>query len=155
LRILNYGRVLKESGNQWSETYGVKKDFVKVARALIDEVMPYLTPEAFTILIFIIRKTDGWQKCIDYISISQFQSCTGLSERKVYKALNELEEADIIFRQQTGRKLKIGLSRVGERPFKGEKINWDKLKQMKADRIEARRKQTKKARSQNSKFGDF
>lgn len=136
---------------EWEEVYGVKSNFMKISTVVVDRVMKYLTPHAFKVLVFVIRKTDGWGKCTDYIAVSQFCSETGLSERRVYSALNELTTTNIIFRVKSQQYLRVGLSRVGDKPFTGECIDWPKLKQMKRDRDEANRRRTKRARSQNPK----
>jgi phage replication O-like protein O len=55
--------------------------------------MPKLSPNAWKILCFIIRKTRGWQKEQDQISISQIASGTGIKNRTtITTAIKELEK---------------------------------------------------------------
>lgn len=49
-----------------------------------------LSPYEGRVLWCVIRKTYGWKKKIDWISLSQFSDTTGLDRRHIYKALKRL-----------------------------------------------------------------
>ena len=73
----------------------------QVPNAFVDECMKDLSASATLCYLFIVRKTKGWQKEEDAIAISQFVSGTGLSNRVVIKACNELVKYGLI-NQKTG-----------------------------------------------------
>jgi DNA-binding MarR family transcriptional regulator len=80
-----------------------KKDFFKFPTSLIDFHLPKLTGSEFLVLAYILRRTLGFQKTEDYISISQFSkgagsknAGVGLSVVPVVKALKSLETKGFI-----------------------------------------------------------
>jgi hypothetical protein len=62
----------------------------QLPNAFVDEAMKKLSPTANILYIVIVRKTRGWQKNKDAISLTQFEDVTGLSRKTVIKAINEL-----------------------------------------------------------------
>ena len=68
----------------------------QVPNAVHDEVMPILSDTALRCYLTIIRQTIGWQKEKDKISISQFVKKTNRCRPSVIKAINELEELELI-----------------------------------------------------------
>src|SRR5574344_1990357 len=64
----------------------------QITNAFVDEAMKKLSPTANLLYIVIVRKTRGWQKNKDAISLTQFEEITGLSRKTVIKAINELIE---------------------------------------------------------------
>lgn len=68
----------------------------QVPNELIDRLMPDISGTAFMCLLFIIRKTKGWQKEADYIAVSQFQKSIGKGRATVFRALDELSEKGLI-----------------------------------------------------------
>ncbi len=64
---------------------------------LVDEYLAELNGNELKILLVIIRKTKGWNKEFDGISISQFQKFTGIKdERTVRKAIKKLINLGLI-----------------------------------------------------------
>jgi hypothetical protein len=61
--------------------------FLKVYDVVVDDLMPVLTPAEFMVFIFLLRKTRGWRKTSDEVSIGQIARGTGLSDNTVRKAL--------------------------------------------------------------------
>lgn len=61
----------------------------QVPNALVDELMDKMSGNAFKCLVFIIRKTRGWHKESDRISLTQFQS-RGMAKNTAIRALDEL-----------------------------------------------------------------
>lgn len=64
----------------------------QLPNAFVDEAMKKLSPTANLLYVVIVRKTRGWQKNKDAISLTQFEAITGLSRKTVIKAINELIE---------------------------------------------------------------
>lgn len=69
--------------------------FVKTPMVIFD-IMNKLNPSELVILMFIVRKTIGWNKRFDIISLSVFQQETGLSRPTVIKAVEGLVEKSVI-----------------------------------------------------------
>ena len=57
--------------------------------------------QAMQVLFFILRKTYGWDKKEDRISLSQFQEGTGLTKVAVCKSLKKLVDMNIITKKVT------------------------------------------------------
>ena len=80
----------------------------QIANSVIDEYLSQMSGNALKCYILIVRKTRGWQKTHDSLSISQIQKATGIkSEETVEKAINELVELGLI-----GKQSRIGLPNV-------------------------------------------
>ena len=56
-----------------------KKDYTQLHNSLFDVVMPTLKPNAWKLLCFILRKTNGWNKPEEQLSYSQLRAGTGIS----------------------------------------------------------------------------
>ena len=77
----------------------------QIANAVIDEYLSQMSGNALKCYILIVRKTRGWQKTHDSLSISQIQKFTGIrKEETVQKAINELVDLGLI-----GKQSRIGL----------------------------------------------
>ena len=69
----------------------------QIPNTLIDQYMRIMTPNEFCCLTLIIRKTRGWNKETDKISISQFQEFTGIQRNKTLSsALESLRKRGFI-----------------------------------------------------------
>ena len=69
----------------------------QIPNAVVDDLMSRLSPNAFKCYVLIVRKTTGWGKSTDKISISQFQAIAGIKKRDtVISALAELEKLNLI-----------------------------------------------------------
>ena len=80
----------------------------QIANAVIDEYLSQMSGNALKCYILIVRKTRGWQKTHDSLSISQIQKYTGIKkEETVQKAINELVDLGLI-----GKQSRIGLPNV-------------------------------------------
>ena len=72
----------------------------QIVNSVIDEYLSQMSGNALKCYILIVRKTRGWQKTHDSLSISQIQKATGIkSEKTVEKAINELVELGLIGKQ--------------------------------------------------------
>ena len=71
---------------------------------LFDEVMPQVKGNAFKIICVVVRRTWGWNKNADAISISQFMNLLGTSSRStVTDAINSALNSGFISRQKIGQ----------------------------------------------------
>lgn len=69
----------------------------QMANAVVDDFLCRMSGNAWKCYAVIVRKTTGWQKEIDYISVSQFKTLTGIkSDVTVADALKELVELNLI-----------------------------------------------------------
>jgi phage replication O-like protein O len=75
----------------------------QIPNSIIDEHMKSLSPAQFKVLIAICRKTIGWHKQSDYISISQIVELAGVSNKTVIAAVRDLEQFGFIVTQKSNR----------------------------------------------------
>lgn len=69
----------------------------QIPNILVDELMANMSANALRCYLLITRKTIGWGKYSDKISINQFISYLGLKDKRtIYKALNELLALNLI-----------------------------------------------------------
>lgn len=76
--------------------------YTKLPNKLVDEWMPILSPSEYKIVIFIVRKTYGFHKEADTISLSQFVEGTGLARNTVKDAINRLIERGCVAHTRRG-----------------------------------------------------
>ncbi|HAV4919008.1 TPA: MarR family transcriptional regulator [Acinetobacter baumannii] len=83
----------------------------QVPNAFVDEVLNKISDAACKIYLVICRKTRGWNKEMDSISLSQFEEITGKSRPTVVKCLNELIKVGLVVEQPStihGNTFKLG-----------------------------------------------
>ena len=78
-------------------------NFLQVPNAVIDELLPDLTGAELKCYLVVIRKTKGWNKESDNISISQFMKSTGLSNSAVIKACESLVQYGLLVKENGAR----------------------------------------------------
>lgn len=79
--------------------------YLKIANELVEALMRInLSPYEARLLWFIIRKTYGFNKTSDRISLSQFAKATLLDRRNVHRALQSLIQREIIVISRDDRK---------------------------------------------------
>jgi hypothetical protein len=100
------------SPGQWHFSGFAFPNSTSVPDQLFDELMPYLSGAELKVLLYIIRRTYGFKKSRDDISLSQMvngikkkngevlDKGTGLGKASVARALNSLEQKNIILRQR-------------------------------------------------------
>lgn len=76
----------------------------QIPNEFIDKCMGELTHAQFKVLIAICRKTIGWHKHSDYISISQIMELANVSNKTVVNALVQLEEMGYITTQKSSHR---------------------------------------------------
>ena len=104
----------------------------QIPNSVIDELLAKLTCAELKCYLFVVRKTKGWNKESDSISVSQFMEVTGLSNRSVITACESLVEMGLLERSGGERKLNtysvkaFEISQTGEKSSSvksGEKIS--------------------------------
>jgi len=88
---------------------GVNKNFSKIPNELLEILAKtYLSNYECRCLMVILRKTFGWNKKEDFISLSQFAQKTGIRKNHVWRTLKRLESRKIIKRNE--KKISINLN---------------------------------------------
>jgi len=70
---------------------------------LTDELMPLLSGPEWKVLTFAVRKTLGWHKHSDEISIAAFQKGCGLGRETVVKAVRALTKFGVLIKEGRGK----------------------------------------------------
>jgi len=78
-------------------------NFTKLPNVLIDEWLPFLSEVETKVLLVIMRKTFGWHKTRDRISLSQLEEMTGALRQAVLRATKSLAEKGIITKTVEGK----------------------------------------------------
>lgn len=73
----------------------------QVSNFIVDDMLYKLSGNALKCYLLIVRKTLGWQKKFDAISISQFEQSLGIQDKTVRKSLKELSSLDLIRTQRS------------------------------------------------------
>lgn len=97
----------------------------QIPNSVIDELLAKLTCAELKCYLFVVRKTKGWNKESDSISVSQFMEVTGLSNRSVITACESLVEMGLLERSGGERKLNIYSVKAFEMSQTGEKSSSD------------------------------
>ena len=98
----------------------------QIPNSVIDELLAKLTCAELKCYLFVVRKTKGWNKESDNISVSQFMEVTGLSNRSVITACESLVEMGLLERSGGERKLNTYSVKAFEISQTGEKSSSDK-----------------------------
>lgn len=76
---------------------------VRIPNNIMDALITIRVPgQAMQVLLFVIRKTIGWNKKVDKISLSQIQTATNLPKHKIIEARKKLVNMNIITITQKG-----------------------------------------------------
>ncbi|MFZ7239772.1 replication protein [Avibacterium avium] len=79
----------------------------QLPNVVVDDLIRDLTGAELKCYLVIVRKTKGWNKDCDAISISQLMEVTGLSNRAVIDACNHLTEIGLLTRQKGARGVNV------------------------------------------------
>ena len=79
----------------------------QLPNSVIDELLADLTGAELKCYLYVLRKTKGWNKEEDAISVSQFMKVTGLSNRKVIDACERLVELGLLEQKIGSNKIKV------------------------------------------------
>ena len=89
-----------------------EKGYIKIANELYDELLKWhFSSYEFMVLIFIIRKTYGWNKKSDWISLSQFVEGTRIRQSHVCRAIKLLQMQNIITKGGNRNTPKYGIQK--------------------------------------------
>lgn len=78
-------------------------NYTQTPNDLFDHWLPLLGEAELKVLLVIMRKTFGWHKTHDAISVSQLASITGMCEETVIKAARSLQKKGVISRKVIGK----------------------------------------------------
>lgn len=96
----------------------MNEGFIPIPNSIFDKYQKELKPSEFSVLLAIIRKTWGWNKTEDRISVSQICTATNLSNRTVIDSLKVLEQKKIIStkkRHNRTTKIRLRLDKTSEK----------------------------------------
>lgn len=93
----------------------------QIPNSVIDELLAKLTCAELKCYLYVVRKTKGWNKDSDNISVSQFMEVTGLSNRSVITACESLVQMGLLERSGGERKLNTYSVKAFEISQTGEK----------------------------------
>lgn len=78
-------------------------NFTQAPNVLFDEWLPLLTHVELKVLMVIMRKTFGWHKIRDQISLSQLEKYTGSKRSNIITAAENLQKLGLILKQVIGK----------------------------------------------------
>ena len=79
----------------------------QISNVIVDDLLSSLTGNELKCYLLIVRKTRGWHKECDSISVSQFQEATGISNRVVIEACKSLVERGLIIQKSGARNISV------------------------------------------------
>lgn len=79
----------------------------QLPNSVVDELLADLTGAELKCYLYVLRKTKGWNKEEDAISVNQFMKVTGLSNRKVIDACERLVELGLLEQKIGSNKIKV------------------------------------------------
>lgn len=74
----------------------------QIPNVILDHFMPRLGGEDFKVLLFLFRKTLGWRKRRDRLSLTQIQRGAGVSRHKAIDATRLFERLGLIAKRRSG-----------------------------------------------------
>lgn len=83
--------------------------YTKIPNVLIDQFLPTLTGSEWLIITIIIRKSIGFQKNGDTISLSQFEKSTGLARNTVKDALDGIIKKGLVSKSKSGNSFRYAI----------------------------------------------
>ncbi|MFC1872145.1 replication protein [Chloroflexota bacterium] len=102
------------------DTPQLENGFTQIAHEIIEELAKTnLSSYESSVVWIIIRKTYGFHKKTDWISLSQIEEATGIQRSNVCRTLNRLKARNIIARPDSKH---IGLQKDHSR-WKGKRVS--------------------------------
>lgn len=95
--------------------------YTKLANNIVDDYMSLMSPSVFKVVVVVVRKTVGWSKKMDSISLTQFETVTGLSRKTVVAAIREAVDSGWIVQKAHKNTFKYSLGEM----FLGKEIGID------------------------------
>ncbi|MBF7683007.1 replication protein [Acinetobacter sp. B5B] len=100
----------------------------QVPNAFVDEVLDKISDAACKMYLVVCRKTRGWQKEMDSISVTQFMEITGKSKPTVIRCMNELVKVGLVI--ETGCSIHGKTYKLGEETSVGQLIKFASKKNL-------------------------
>lgn len=120
-----------------NEKYPTHSNFIAAPRWIFDEVLPVngLPAPFFRVLLFLVRKTIGWQKVSDFISLSQIERGANVSRRYAQAGLTFWTDIGVVQVEAVGKRRmnKIRLTELAGDEIRGRIHAW--LSQRRSDRL--------------------
>lgn len=119
----------------------LENGYIKIANEIMEAMIcrPQLMRGAlFPVIAVVWRKTYGWNKKEDAISISQFVEMTGYSKRAIIYALQELEAKNVLFVTRAGGGLHKETNVISFNKNYNEWTEQDSSPQVEKNRVGAR-----------------
>ena len=89
-----------------------EKGFTQISNELIEAFQRlHLSGNQWQVLWAIIRKTNGWHKSVEFISLSVFEKCTGIDRRNLKRSLDIMVKRKIITKSRLGYITKYGIQK--------------------------------------------
>jgi phage replication O-like protein O len=82
----------------------LKPNCTQCPNEILDRLLPILSPSQFKLVMAIVRKTYGWHKKSDDISLTQLERMTGMSRQTVIDASTPLRASGFIVIGRSGRR---------------------------------------------------
>lgn len=82
----------------------LKPNCTQCPNDILDRLLPILSPSQFKLVMAIVRKTYGWHKKSDDISLTQLERMTGMSRQTVIDASAPLRASGFIVIGRSGRR---------------------------------------------------
>lgn len=86
------------SKNDSTQNMITEPNYTQIPNVIFDYWMSVLTPAEFKVLLCICRKTFGWQKKRDRISLRQIEKMTGLGKSSIIKNVEKLIELSLVIK---------------------------------------------------------
>ena len=88
------------------------KNYTQIQNNVLENLVSYrLNGTEYQVILTVIRKTNGFQKNNDWISLSQFEKITGKTKKSICSAINSLVKKSILVKKTTqGIKTEYGLN---------------------------------------------
>lgn len=95
----------------------IEEGYTPIANEIIEALMRVnLSAYESRVLWFLFRKTYGWDKKTDWITLSQFSKCIGLDRRLIHRAIKELSSKKmIVIERDDGLRLRYGFQKNYEK----------------------------------------
>jgi phage replication O-like protein O len=113
-----------------------RPNFTQVPNVIFDYWGYHLTPKAFRVLLYLCRKTFGWNKTSDTISLNQLAKTTSLSKSTLTLAIKELEEKELIIKKHRSNQYGNQPNSYAINVYKPEDANSDPEPNIYSDPIE-------------------
>jgi phage replication O-like protein O len=91
----------------------IESGFVALKNEILDALCGIRIPgEVRQVIDFVIRKTLGFRKKTDWISLDQFCLATGLNKPNVVRAINQALSMNLIIKKGNGKKATYGFNKI-------------------------------------------